>query len=465
MNLSPIQRWKLISCAGIFLLCASEFASAAVPPGECDITAGGNPSLPPCPSGNPNNVPNVPLGNPNMVAVSPPTWVAVRSDQGAPLTAVDAPTNDMGIPANNYWICRYITNNSSGSSIFVPFKSKNEWEAFVSDVNNGGSVSNIVSFAGCSRPYTFSISTGKETGCFPVPPANSVPPQQANFPYEPYDIDTQTGSTQKVILQFSCTADAQGDNPWIQTATVTSLGLDSDKNNPSWTDPPTVQYSPPPNGNCGTDEGVLSTNGPWNDDPSGLCVSGASASNESHSNGNWTWDCTDGSNNKSSCKAPIAMPAFSAGCAVDQLYYKSGLYWPGEIGNNESSSSCRGFGASAYDNISMSVGFVLGKFGTCCGEQYQWNLGEYANSGDPPGTIDWSSSGRFSIQWSGQLDAYKNSGNGGDQYGAIHVPNGIYTESVTVTDGYNGQYQTMSVRADKQISQECPTRNSCGNQN
>jgi hypothetical protein len=202
-----------------FLWCPESYAgSPTLSAAQCDITISGM-AIPACPSSDPD------------AAITTPAYNAVRSDQG--LAAV---------PVDVYGLCRYIDNNSTGqgTSIFVPFNSGTEWQAFLDNLPSYMSVEH------CSKPTTFTVRPGP--GCYPVPPATSVTSQSANFPYARFDQTTNAGVHDTVTLTFNCT-DMSG-SPWTQTAYVQATGLDSDIANPSWQEE-AVNYSTVPTGICG----------------------------------------------------------------------------------------------------------------------------------------------------------------------------------------------------------------------
>ncbi len=231
-----------------------------------------------------------------------------NSDYAQPLTPspYDAGRSDPGNangPIDVWDICRYVENNSPGTSIFVPFKSAPEWQAFTQH-----SPANIAYAEHCSRPTILTIPPGPTCTVPPTPPP---PSQPADFPYAPFDnqANPPKGVSMKVILQFAC-VDAGG-TPWTQQATVQSTGLDSDNavssgfdaQHPSWSNP-IVTYSTQAsvNGVCGSDNGQsLSSLTPT--DPN-LCSTGTVA-NFSGS-GPWSWMC-DGSGGgvNASCAATV----------------------------------------------------------------------------------------------------------------------------------------------------------------
>jgi len=265
----------LFNFALLGVLWCSSACAQNLPSGQCDVTTGGIVS-PACPSGNPNGVINIPPNNPDMVAATNPPYQAARSDMGSAMTPIDV---------WNY--CRYVDNGSAGISIFVPFNTNREWSDFLAKAPN------FVSLEHCSKPTSFSIPPNDPNNpsppCLPV----TLPPQPANYPYARFDQTTGTGSTQTVTLQFAC-KDASG-NPWIETVTATSTGLDSDTNNPSWT-PPVITYSGNAAiyGQCGAANGnsyatAASVNA------AGLCNAGTASPTSVTDPGPWGWEC-DGTN-------------------------------------------------------------------------------------------------------------------------------------------------------------------------
>ena len=59
-------------------------------------------------------------------------------------------------PIDVFGTCRYVDNISSSSSLFVPFRTQNEWQHFYGAVETGGqgSVADSLHTVKCSRPFT-----------------------------------------------------------------------------------------------------------------------------------------------------------------------------------------------------------------------------------------------------------------------------------------------------------------------
>ena len=214
-----------------------------------------------------------PTNDLNLEITTSGGYDAVRSDPGNATAPIDAWATNPSPPPQPIEYCRYV-NNSGAQSIFVPFKSKEEWTAFLNHLPS------LVSVQHCSRKHTFTIYPSQDGSCTNASPASI----DVTFPYQPYDQVNHKGVTLTISpdQQFTCNP---GPNQWIQTALVQSTGLDSDSNDPSWTDPPTVTYSGGPSDLCARPPDFVyhiqwgggGCSGPQRYYPT-LCVSGALAS-------------------------------------------------------------------------------------------------------------------------------------------------------------------------------------------
>ena len=166
------------------------------------------------------------------VTTSDPTYHfdAVRSDGGQ---SASVPVDAYGYNPQHQKVeyCRYVDNTSTkGQSIFVPFKSADEWTAFLKNIPPFAQTSN------CSRSMQDSISP--DGNCYnPVPASQPVTLPYVRYP-DPNNLPNPPQQT--VQVTFQCT-DAQGNNPWQEVATAVYQGNDADTsqpnspNNPDWT--------------------------------------------------------------------------------------------------------------------------------------------------------------------------------------------------------------------------------------
>jgi hypothetical protein len=159
------------------------------------------------------------------VAIAPPTYIGARSD---PVTNSVTPIDPVYI--QNYSKCRFVENQvASNKSVFVPFNSQNEWEAFIAYTPS------FLTVYECSKPYPATAQP------LTVTPPNAsctntvvVPNPNVYAPYY-YPSIVHTWPPSPPVETFNCGATT------IQTS-VTFTGEDSDTYNPSWT--PAVTYGP-----------------------------------------------------------------------------------------------------------------------------------------------------------------------------------------------------------------------------
>jgi len=215
------------------LLAATCGGTGQLPCGQCDISS--NPQASPACSA---------LVGFLAVTTSDPTYHfnAVRSDAGqsasVPIDAyIDSPSMEL---------CRYVDNTStSGQSIFVPFKSPPEWNAFYKHLPG------FVSLSDCTRAMQDSISP--DANCYnPVPAAQPVTLPYVRFPVP--DTNPPQNPQQTIQVTFQCT-DSAGKNPWQEVATAVYQGIDADNSQPntanhSWTQTSLTYSANNSNGAC-----------------------------------------------------------------------------------------------------------------------------------------------------------------------------------------------------------------------
>jgi len=175
--------------------------------------------------------------------------------------------------------CRYVDNGSS-SSVFVPFRSMDEWNAFVNNYP-----SSIVSLAFCSRPRTFEIAPDDQC---PSPDPTKVD----------YDLSyARTGTTKNYTAVFEC---GSGILEIVKSYFLAGVSPDTATPDSGW-ERSDVIYIP---GGCGDASGVKTGTKP----ASGLCTGeGVSASSVAEGTDTWTWSCSASGENGDvtvSCEAP-----------------------------------------------------------------------------------------------------------------------------------------------------------------
>ncbi len=184
-----------------------------LPPDQCDITQ----------SGLEQNLCNPGLNLYYAVSnAAPPDTIlhdAVRVDPGAPSAPIDI---------NNYQgcdECYYITNISASNSIFVPFKTCDEFNAFLAAAQTGAP-SSYIRLNTCAREWT--------------PPVSDFPPDTTQgdlyycnspvltqgpspeLPYAPTGTIVPSAAPYNVpeTAQYQCTCTGSGQN-WTETVTQT----------------------------------------------------------------------------------------------------------------------------------------------------------------------------------------------------------------------------------------------------
>ncbi len=236
-------------------------AAQTLPPHECAITAT-SAWTPLCP---------------NLLystTTATPDPYAGRSDPGTAIGPIDV-----------WGICRYVDNISASTSVFVPFRSQPEWQAFYKNAPAA-----TVSLVHCSKPQD-GLKISASGACSPYAPNPASPFIISEPDYYRCTADGSGGCKMpyapswKPQVNFTCTPPVPG-APWQETATATFTGLDSDSGS-SWKTPPTMSYTATA-ATCGSANGSAAASPP----ASGLCnygvFSGLSGS------GPWTWTCTTG---------------------------------------------------------------------------------------------------------------------------------------------------------------------------
>ncbi len=395
----------LILLFGIFLGAPAHAATCGgagqLPCRQCDVST--NPlQQPPCSAS-------------ALVVTTSGNYDAVRSDPGPAAVPVDAYI-DQALTQER---CRYVDNKSiTGQSIFVPFKSASEWNAFIGNAPVG-----YINLVHCSRPsdaagphaLTVPASTAPDTICNSPNPASVVVQEPSYQRYVAGNAAswTATADVNGKPIQFTCT-NADG-TTWVQTATAVFTGLDSDSNNPSW-QLASVTYSgqATADGKCGPANGVAVANPPT----SGLCDTGTASSvvlTADQDYYDWTCSGTNGGN-PASCSA-IHNPPVMAGCYVDTTAWNA---W---------SPNCSASGCTTDNMIVYSAGTVLGG-----GEIY----------GEPPDGAYFPDSSRYQVTWTGACNAT------GSGCSIAPFSNGVFVSQVRIYDTLTGQTINFSVKADKE---------------
>jgi len=120
------------------------------------------------------------------------------------------------VPVDVWNTCRWIDNTTTATnplSLFVPFNSKPEWDAFVAH-----HPASAINLAHCARQASLTILPSSACGS-PSPATHPI-----GLPY------ARVGETQTKSVDFTCTI-VYGSNPpqtWTQTAAATFTSLDSD---------------------------------------------------------------------------------------------------------------------------------------------------------------------------------------------------------------------------------------------
>ena len=248
----------------LFCLLAAPSYGDQMPERQCAITAA-SPQDSPCPPLNP------------FLAIGTADFDAVRSDAGQAAAPIDVWNR-----------CRYVDNSDSTKSVFVPFKSQPEWDAFI------GGYPEYVGLATCARPETKTILPNGD--CLDPSPASYA----VNLPY------ARTGVVMTENRSFSCAPPEDGCPGWTQTVQAQFTALNSDVSNPSWSagNPIYDGESPDPSecaqdGACGGAHGVAVPTQPT----SSLCGEGTPSTVTG--SGPWNWTCAGtGGGATASCSAP-----------------------------------------------------------------------------------------------------------------------------------------------------------------
>ncbi|MFY9287962.1 MAG: hypothetical protein WAO98_05625 [Alphaproteobacteria bacterium] len=202
------------------------------------------------------------------------TYHGVRSDPGNAVGAIDV-----------WGHCRYVNNTSSGSatrSVFVPFKTAQEWQSFYTN----GPSANSLNLAHCSKPQaglTATASVNCVGASAPTPASVTQPNYHSCTPNGTGGCIGAPTWTQTPSQTFTCTPPAPG-APWTETATATFPGLDSEISASSWGPPISTVYTATPAA-CGTASGSAAAVAPT----TGLCNAGSFSGFTGASP--WTWTC------------------------------------------------------------------------------------------------------------------------------------------------------------------------------
>ena len=256
----------------------------------------------------------------------------------------------VAIDLNN--VCRWVDNaaaNTTGTDLFVPFKTDVEWRAFVSAVESPGSIaSKYASTARCARPGDTDIPANDPADpprdgsmlCYDL--NHNLLADTLPFTVVAYGRVGDVRVVSPVGMSFTC-YDAQGHGPWIKTVTQATLGgLSADRNggssssrsNSDWEVTSVTYNGTPPqpvNGVCGSTVNGQSVSSA----PSGaeLCDTGVPTAVSG--SGPWTWTCqgSNGGTDSGTCTAnsvPKTCPAAVAGGSP--LSGAFSVYYPGVTG-------------------------------------------------------------------------------------------------------------------------------------
>lgn len=259
------------------------------------------------------------------------------------------------IPIDLFGHCRFVDNSSATTSLFVPFRTDNEWTAFYN--NSPG----VLTLAHCSKPQN-GLQVTASTAC-PNPSPTAATVNEPNYqrctpatdgsggciaPYAP----TWTAPDQT----FTCNPGGLG-APWSETVTATFTGLDSDSGS-SWNKTPATVTYVADAAACGSANGTTPANAPT----TGLCASGSFAGNL-NGNGPWSWSCTTSQyavNNTvmANCatNAPILCPAGTQSWSV------AGVTCSGPVAERPSGSTATASSTAANTTGSASFTCNAGTF-------------------------------------------------------------------------------------------------------
>jgi hypothetical protein len=253
-----------------------------------------------------------PSSDPDLAVTTSGGYDAVRSDFGQAAVAIDAFIN------NTTERCRYVDNNTtSNESIFVPFRSGLEWNAFIM---------NAPSFTDpwlCSRTMSTSIPPDPtDTNCHDPKPTS----QPVTLPYARWP-DPTTGQPpqQTVQVSFQCTDDSG--NPWQEKATAVYQGLNSDTNNPSWQLVSLVYTTEAGNGVCGPANGNSYANAAAVN-AAGLCSSGTASPAVVTDPGPWNWHCNGNGGSSVGCSAYLDQQQTQCGPPINGNCTLGKYCWP-----------------------------------------------------------------------------------------------------------------------------------------
>ncbi len=288
MNESSLGRNHFLGfSAGIaaFALCSASYASstpvANVPSNICATSVAANPAIGYTPCANPLS--------------DTSSFVGARSDPGAGIGPIDE---------WNY--CRYLDNNSVSTSLFVPFRTYPEWNAFIAHAPS------FIARTPCARQTTYTVTP--DSSCIsPSPSSTSIA--------LPYDRAVSPALTLTKTANFTCVGGTEA------VTVVFTAGPSTDGAPPSfassgWTAAPSYAYSSTA-GQCGSANGVGSPTPPPTAD---LCATGTPSAVTARPNGTWNWTCTNGT--AANCEAPTTCGGKNA-----TLSLPSGSFWSGTVSN------------------------------------------------------------------------------------------------------------------------------------
>ena len=235
--------WFAISCTAVATSAIAEAGSGAlegIPTGECDITASSGGQA--CTFGALNAITSTSTytGRPCITAC----YDAVKSttiSSGSPSNP-----NKAQAPIDVFGSCRYVDNISATNSLFVPFRTQMEWQAFYTTVETSGSpVSVNLSTRKCTRPFPSTTPTWSvpilpalSSQCSNPAPATIATPVQ----YQPANVSWPATSTN---LTFPCYSGATRINAtaaWLGQASIDNAALPLIYTGNDWQ--PVVNYGP-----------------------------------------------------------------------------------------------------------------------------------------------------------------------------------------------------------------------------
>ncbi|MDD3370345.1 MAG: hypothetical protein PHE27_00820 [Alphaproteobacteria bacterium] len=217
-------------------------------------------------------------------------YVSVRSEYGNAAYPVDVPFDAYDL---SKLACRYIDNVDASLTheYFVPFRSPEEWNAFINMEHN------YLALLTCARPRSYTITPSAACIAAAIADMTTVSPASftVNLPYE------RTGNPAKeYTFVFKCGNSLMDVVDATYTPDVATDGAVSPETS-GW-----IEAIERHTGSCGTADGTGSATEPT----SGLCAGNdVYASGVTLANSEWTWTCSASGTSSSSsvsCSAPYS---------------------------------------------------------------------------------------------------------------------------------------------------------------